>query len=103
MNGLTKKIYNKKFIGQRNCFIIFILLVFINVSMNVYEPGRDEAKPNLTFWTFLWILLAVRSFYLMKIIKLEIKILSLKPYEYSQDDGKEEKEPQDIKSEYLFR
>ena len=100
MYKITSEIYRQKIISQRSLLILFIILIVLNLLHIAYGPGRKASDPYYSGWTFLWLLLGMRSYYKIKILKLELKLLTSRPINGEVENIVDEKIPQDIKSEY---
>ena len=70
--------------------------------MAIYEPNKNISESIFSNWTLIWILLSMRSFYKIKILKLELKLLTIRPNINNSDNVDDEKEPQNIITDYKY-
>ena len=96
MYKLTKHIYKQKYTTHKTLLILFIVLTILNTLMNVNEPNRNNGDSYISSWTLIWVLFGMRSFYKLKIIKLELKLISLGPDSSGQNLRADEEAPQII-------
>ena len=74
MNEMIDNLYKKALRDEKISLGVWLLFLIINIC-DIISDDRVVSKSNgVTVFTVLWFVLATRSFYKIKIIKLEYNI-----------------------------